>query len=410
MKRARVIGAGLSGLAAAWRLARAGFEVEVVEAAPSAGGLIGTTHTPYGLVERGANAFLWTETTERWFRELGIEPVFPRAESRRRYIFRDGRPSRWPLTFGESVGLAGHASLAFLTRRFAATDHESVAAWSRRVLGRAAAEWIVAPALQGIYAAPADRLAARAVFGSAATKPGARRRRAISVAPRDGMGAFIDALVRNLHAHGATVTLVSRVDALDPSVPTVIATGARAAAPLVAPYAPAAGMALGAIETTAVVSATVFFPPHEEDVQGFGVLFPRGSGVQALGVLFNTSIFEGRGSLRSETWIYGAFDSPSGLPRADTISATIQRDREILTIRRTQPVALYSMLDDGRPAELPVYGPAVLDAKDAIDSLPPWLTLAGNYLGRLGVAKLLDVAETAAEAIASSKGPTVLEC
>ena len=40
-------------------------------------------------------------------------------------------------------------------------------------------------------------------------------------------------------------------------------------------------------------------------MRGFGVLFPEAAGIRALGVLFNTDIFEGRGRLRSETWIVG---------------------------------------------------------------------------------------------------------
>ena len=59
---------------------------------------------------------------------------------------------------------------------------------------------------------------------------------------------------------------------------------------------------------TGLETVTTFFAPHPEDLHGFGVLFPRGAGIDALGVLFNTSIFANRGSLRSETWIYAIDD------------------------------------------------------------------------------------------------------
>ncbi len=39
---------------------------------------------------------------------------------------------------------------------------------------------------------------------------------------------------------------------------------------------------------------------------------------------------------------------------------------------------------------------AVLRVRESLDSLPPWLSLAGNYLGRIGVAGLLDHAAAAA--------------
>jgi protoporphyrinogen oxidase len=77
MNPARVVGAGLSGLAAAWWLSDAGFDVEVIEAGAEPGGLIGTIHTPFGPVERAAHAFVWTETTAAWFARLDIAPAFP---------------------------------------------------------------------------------------------------------------------------------------------------------------------------------------------------------------------------------------------------------------------------------------------------------------------------------------------
>ena len=45
--------------------------------------------------------------------------------------------------------------------RLRPADSESVAAYIDRVAGRSATRWLVGPALQGIYAAPPDRLAAR---------------------------------------------------------------------------------------------------------------------------------------------------------------------------------------------------------------------------------------------------------
>jgi len=59
-RRAHVVGAGLSGLAAAWCLAEAGFDVTVQDLADGPGGLIGTLRAPEGLVERAANAFVWS--------------------------------------------------------------------------------------------------------------------------------------------------------------------------------------------------------------------------------------------------------------------------------------------------------------------------------------------------------------
>jgi oxygen-dependent protoporphyrinogen oxidase len=396
MKPARVVGAGLSGLAAAWCLSGAGFDVEVVEASAHPGGLIETLATRHGPVERAANAFVWTETTERWFRTIGVRPEFPLPASRRRFIFRNGRARRWPLGPIETLGMGARLGTAWARRSLSPRVDETVAAWGRRVVGRAATSALVGPGLQGIYAAPPDRLSAPVIFGER------RRGRTISAAPRGGMGEFIEKLYAALVAHGVTFAFGRSIDALDPATPTVVCTNAPAAAALVKPHAPALGTAIAAVPMNQMVTATAFFEPHLDDLHGFGVLFPRDSGVQALGALFNTDIFIDRGADRSETWIYGSIDPAAPLPSDADLAARLEHDREILTGQRRSPVAVFWTR---RVPALPIYSAAIDDVRRRIGDLPPWLALAGNYLGRLGVAKLLDVAADAAARLGGATSP-----
>jgi len=388
MTRARVVGAGLSGLSAAWFLARQGVAVEVIDAAPVPGGFIQTIALPQGPVETGANGFVWAPVVERLFADLAIEPMFAREVSRRRYIFRGGRPRRWPLTARETAATIGRFGGSWLQRRVQPEPGESVAAWGDRVLGRAATTWALAPALQGIYGAPAEVLSAGAI-GIAR-----RRERVRLAAPRDGMGAVIAALQRELAVRGVPMTLGQPVRALDPGVPTLVCTGADAAAPLVAPHHPRLGRAAARIRRAPLVTATAFFEPREDDLRGFGVLFPRGT-ARALGVLFNTEIFEHRGLLRSERWIYG--DAALAGAPAGEIEDAIQTDRQLLTGRRDTPIAMHAL---GWPAALPIYDEAVVEAAAASATLPPWLGVCGNYLGRIGVSALVERAEGEAARVA----------
>ena len=72
---------------------------------------------------------------------------------------------------------------------------------------------------------------------------------------------------------------------------------------------------------TWLLSVTAFYAPHPGDTRGLGILFPRAAGVRALGVLFNSDMFAGRGDTRSETWIHGHW-SRETLP---AIHADIER-------------------------------------------------------------------------------------
>lgn len=395
-----VIGAGLSGLATAWYLAEGGARVHVIEAAGSAGGLIQTLHTPHGLVETAAPAFTASARVMALFKTLGVEACAPNAALARRYIFRGGRPRRWPLSPVETAATMLRYGTAWISRRHRPRGEESLAEWGRRVIGRSGLEWLIAPAAQ-IYAASPDVLSAMAVRGTP-------RRREGRIAPRRGMQVLIDGLVDALTERGVRFSFDQEITALDPDRPTAICTSAPSAAALLRPYSPRLAAALDRVRMASLVTVTAFFQPSPRDLRGFGVLFPRSSKVGALGVLFNSDIFPGRSHLRSETWIYPSGPLEAGSLTAGALAKVVSRpdvaddadlrsrleaDRFILTGRTDLPVGVYIT---PRPHAFPLYDAAVLRAADAVEHLPPTLAVAGNYLGSLGVSRLVDGGAAAA--------------
>jgi oxygen-dependent protoporphyrinogen oxidase len=218
------------------------------------------------------------------------------------------------------------------------------------------------------------------------------------VAPRGGMGQFIERLADRLRSRGVTIECGTRLDALEPGAPTIVATPAPEAARLLSPVAPELAAAAGAIETAPLATLTAFYAPSPADLRGFGVLFPRPSGITALGVLFNAEIFPDRSLLRSETWIFGGDFARQATD--DDVNAAQTRDRLALTNRHEQPVA---RVLTRWPQALPVYSEKILATAREAAKLPAWVAVAGNYVGTIGVAGLIDAAAAAAAKISPTR-------
>jgi oxygen-dependent protoporphyrinogen oxidase len=287
---------------------------------------------------------------------------------------------------GVSVAMAARYATRWIGGRAKPREEDTVAAWSDRALGRAATSWLVGPALQGIYGVRPEALAARAIFSGERRARGRRM-----AAPEGGMGRFIAALRDRLHERGVEFSFGHALERLEPGVPTVLATNAPAAAVLLRAVDPVLADVVGGIEMTTMTSVTAFYAPAPRDLSGFGMLFPRQAGINALGVLFNADIFPSASTVRSETWIYGG-DGTVAEPPA-LVTDRLRADRARVTGTDAVPLAIHATRH--APA-LPVYGRSVLRAHDRLEHLPPWLVIAGNYTGRLGVARLLEGAEAAA--------------
>jgi oxygen-dependent protoporphyrinogen oxidase len=199
-----VVGAGISGLAAAFRLARGGMRVAVLEASPRAGGAL-LTHEEAGFrFELGPNTVVEGDPgLPALIRDCGLEGERLEAapEARRRYLWHRGRlvplPGG-PLSFLLSPLFPVAAKLRLLREPWAPPPpaaEETLAAFVRRRLGQHFLDLVVAPFVSGVYAGDPERLAVRwAVPRIAALEAehgslmrGALARRKASAAPRGRM-------------------------------------------------------------------------------------------------------------------------------------------------------------------------------------------------------------------------------
>jgi len=338
-----VIGAGISGLTAAYRLKRRGFSVAVIEAGSRAGGVIGTERVEGLLYERGPNSILDTSPRiDELLVDLGIrnERVDASAISSRRFIVRGGKLVALPMSpaaFITTPLFSVRARLGVLrepfVRRAPHDREESVAQFVLRRLGREFLDYAIEPFVAGIYAGDPAQLSLSAAFprlhaleqryGSLirgqiqgarerARRPEKSKRVAASFSFRHGMQVLTDALARALPGlHCATravelardangffvLTLHHRGEAVRQRARAVVlATPADGAAKLLRHAAPDAAAALDAIPYAPV--ATVASAYRRADVthplDGFGFLAPKVEERRILGTLFSSSMFDGR--------------------------------------------------------------------------------------------------------------------
>jgi protoporphyrinogen oxidase len=163
-----IVGAGIAGLLAAYALDKRGYQVTLLEQKQRAGGLIQTTRTDCGIAESAAHSLVATEAVRELCRDLGVELIEPHKEARARYIVRNGRLRRFPLTAGETVSAFGRA--AFARSGFDATAYTPIdptadlESWALKHLGKPALDYLLTPFVRGIYGVQPAELGVGAAF------------------------------------------------------------------------------------------------------------------------------------------------------------------------------------------------------------------------------------------------------
>ena len=387
-----VVGAGFSGLTLAWELQKAGLKVKVYEK-NQIGGLIQTHRTPTHLRETAANGVLWSPRLEELAKELGVEFQSSQLAAKKRFIFRNQMPRRWPLTAIETVGLV-FSGLKFLllkliTKKTVAPEL-SLDQWGQKSFGKTFTDIVLSSAVQGIFALAPKHLNAKAVlesFKAVTAFKKAKKYKPVTYAPVEGMGSLIQALKQKLEQNGVIIVSqdVQSIQALkaDAQDVVVIATSAWDADKLIP------GQGLANIQAVPLTSVTMVWPKEAQILQGFGCLFPPSEHFFAAGVLVNSCIFSNRGPNPSESWIVSQdLEKLSD----EQVKTNILMDRSRLYPTQGEPVVCYITR---WPKAIPAYNQ---DLQNFLQTYPLTakalakenIYLAGNYLGKIGLAKIYD--------------------
>ena len=188
-RRIAVVGGGLSGLAAAYRLlelaqlAKRELELTIYESGDHWGGVIGTKRIGEYLVELGADMFITNKPAGIGLcRRLGLESQLISTEDKYRkslVLFR-GKPVEvpegfmllapakvWPILKSPIFSWRGKLRMGwerFVPRRVNPEDDESLASFVRRRFGSELLDRLVQPLVGGIYTADPEQLSLQATL------------------------------------------------------------------------------------------------------------------------------------------------------------------------------------------------------------------------------------------------------
>jgi oxygen-dependent protoporphyrinogen oxidase len=456
-RRVVVVGAGVAGLAAALRVHErdATAEVLVLEAGTRPGGTVATERSDGFVIEHGADSVI---TEKPWAVALATrhgfaERLIPTREGERRtYVVHAGRlhplpegflmlapTALWSLAASPLFSVRGklRMGLDLVLPRGRARDDESLASFVRRRLGREALERVADPLVGGIYTADPERLSLAAsmprfldlerkhrsiilglrLSAGVAGRHGAGARYGLFASHRDGMGAFVDELVRRLPA--GALRLRTRVDALahdggrwqllaggDPIIAdaVIVAAPAHATARLLAPLDGLLGRELDAIEYASSAAVTLGFRASDvgSRLRGFGFVVPHAEGYALIACTYSSRKYPGRAADGYEllrAYVGGA-RRPELVERTDEeLIGTVRSELRALAGIAAEPV-LTRVVRHRRA--MPQYAVGHLARVAAIErhvEALPGLQLAGAAYRGVGIPDCIRSGETAADAV-----------
>jgi oxygen-dependent protoporphyrinogen oxidase len=349
--RYAIIGGGISGLAAAYRLRQLQphAQVDLFEASDRLGGVLSTYRDGELLIERGADSFI---TKQPWAlelcQELGIaEELIPtNTEHRRALVLHEGElhpvPEGFVLirpqlesTIKQTPLLSDEGKEQILAERAVPLPanindpafDDNLAHFASSRLGREVFERLVEPLVAGIFTADADKLSVAATMPEAVdvlrrhgtlwhreptqeTASGARY--GSFVTPRGGVGRLVEALAERLPAEsihlnqpiqgieqntdGTWILQAADDKKLGPFAGVVVALPTPQAARLLeSTDAELAGL-LRRIEYASSAVVSLAFAKHQigRPLDGFGFVVPRIENRDIIAASFSTVKFPGR--------------------------------------------------------------------------------------------------------------------
>jgi len=396
-----ILGGGISGMGAAFKAQEQGQEFLLLEAASQLGGCLSSMEVGGHTLDIGANSCAISEDFEHFLVHLGLEDKVIKATalSKKRFLFHDGKVV--PLGGLKDIFGASWLSLKgkwrFATEPFrkrGTAEDESVANFLSRRIGTEATKKLVEPVLGGIYAGNIHYLSAATVLekfklgeqenGSMLCtlfKAPPKPRKIISL--EGGFSTIGEAFTQKFTEQVILEIKVQNIEKTSSGFLVETNRGNFDCKQLIStlPAYVLAKLIGGDLEchlqelTYEELSVSHF----AEDLlqvafDGFGILIPSSANMKIKGILFTSSVFHGRAPKRKRniTVFHKATNMESIQNELDSILG--DHSRKLLhTYYWKQAI----------PQSHVGFGPW---KKELLEQLPRGMYLAGNYLGKVGVA------------------------
>jgi oxygen-dependent protoporphyrinogen oxidase len=432
MKSVAIIGAGITGLTAAFYLKRSGMPVTVYEASDRVGGAIQSMRANGYLAEFGPNTILETSPKVTQLvidAGLASRRLDPDPKASARYVVRYQRPIEMPgspLGFVTTKLFTARAKLAVLREPFVAPrrdgKEESVAEFVVRRLGQEFLDHAIDALVAGVYAGDPYKLSVPQAFprlGQLEARYGSlikgqifgareRKRRgevAKDRAPKFSFDQGLQVLPETLRERlGEVVRLNTSVTRLTQTPEgwrlDVRERGQQSRAEHSAVIYAGTAFKLAEMEVQTSMPlrlatfAEIRYPPvasvvlgfRREDVahpcEGFGMLIPRVEGFKILGTIFSSSLFPNRapaGHLTLTSYVGGErFPELASLSPERLFALTCEDLRVLLGVKG-KPTFQHSVF---YPRAIPQYNVGYGRYREQmadIEKRAPGLFLAGHY-------------------------------
>jgi oxygen-dependent protoporphyrinogen oxidase len=405
MSSVAIIGAGITGLAAGFRLHQRGIPVTLYEASDRWGGVIQSIRQDGYLAEFGPNTVL--ETSPKigsLIKDAGLEGdrLYTDPAADKRFLVRDRRPVQMPGSppaFFACPLFSWKAKARLLLepfiRRAAPDVEENLADFVVRRLGREFLDYAINPFVAGVYAGDPARLSVKEAFpklhaveqryGSLILGQflGARERKrrgevskqnAPKLSFAEGLQVLTDRLAGHLHDRMHLNTPVQRIRQtarawqVERTEEDGLKTCEHAAVLLAVPthrfpsveFLPGTAIDLGPLKEIRYPPVTsIVLGFRRQDVahplDGFGMLVPQIEGFSILGTIFSSSLFPNRapaGHVTLTTYAGGTRNPELAFAEPADLVATTVKDLQVLLGVRGSPTFQHCRL---YPQAIPQY-------------------------------------------------------